>query len=226
MVNTSKRFSSEIARLEQEKEQLLKEKSALLKKIADKKRKISALRKQLKKAEKTDQKERLKKKEKRKISFVSLKMMLFLPVLTVTVVLSLLYVNTIFPLADLDFILTYYPLTLLFIIFAISFICLIVTIFYFVLYQLIQNFGKEKRDASVNERKPLDWSQIVKLVAILCVLFVVLSCFTIITTIEGFNRLFSLYPHELRHSFYPLIIGFWCALWGVFCIKTYFMIIK
>ncbi len=226
MVNASKRFSLEITRLEQEKEQLLKEKSALLKKIGDKKRKISALWKQLKKAEKTGQKVLSKKKEKRKISFVSLKAMLFLPVLTVTIVLSLLYVNTILPLADLGFILTYYPLALLFIIFAISLICLIVTIFYFALYQLIQNLGKKKSVTSVSERKPLEWSQIAKLVAILCALFVVLSCFTIITTIEAFNRLFSLYPYELRYSFYPLIIGFWCVLWSLFCIKTYFMINK
>jgi len=173
----------------------------------------------LKKVEKIDQKERLKKKEKRKKLFVSLKAMLFLPVLTITIVLSLLYVNTIFPLADLDFISTHYPLAMPFVIFAISLVCLIVSIFYFALYQLIQASGKVKLDASANERKPLEWSQIIKLVAILCVIFVVLSCFTIITTIEGLNRLFSLYPHELRYSFYPLIIGFWLFYGACFVLK-------
>lgn len=201
----------------------------MLKKIGDKKRKISALRKQLKKskkAEKTDQKERFKKKEKRKKSFTSLKAMLFLFVLTITIVLSLIYMNTIFPFTDLDFISTYYPLAIPFIIFAISLGCLIVSIFYFALYQLIQNYIKAKRDAPVKEGKPLEWSQIIKLVASLCVMFVAFSCFTIIATIEAVNRIFSLYPQELRYSFYPLIIGFWCVLWGVFCIKTYFVTIK
>ena len=60
MVAASKKFNLEITRLEQEKEQFIKEKRVLLKKISDKKRKISALRKQLKKAEKTDQKVPLK----------------------------------------------------------------------------------------------------------------------------------------------------------------------
>ena len=226
IINTSKKFGSEIARLEQEKEQLIKEKSVLLKKIGGKKRKISALRKQLKKAEKTDQKVLSKKKDKKKKSFVSLKVLLFLPVLTITIVLSLLYMNTIFPFIDLDFISTHYPLIMPFIIFAISFVCLIVSIFYFALYQVIKNCGKAKRDASVKERKPLEWSQIIKFVAFLCVIFVLFSCFTIIITIEVFNRLFYWYSHELRYQFYPLIIGFWRFLWGVFCIKSYFMVIK
>lgn len=176
MVNASKRFSSEIVRLEREKEQLIKEKNTLLEKIGDKKRNISVLRKQLKKAEKTGQKVLSKKKEKRKKSFVSLKVMLFLPVLIVTIVISLLYVNTIFPLTDLDFISTHYPLAVPFIIFAISFVCLIVSIFYSALYQFIQNSKKAKRDASVNEGKPLEWSQIIKLVAFLCAIYLEISC--------------------------------------------------
>ena len=136
MVVDSKKFNSEITRLEQEKERLIKEKSALLKKISDKKRKISALRKQLKKAEKTDQKVPLKE---RKSSFVSLKAILFLPVLTVTIALSLIYANTVVPFTSLSFISMYYPLAIPFVIFVISLICIIVSIFYFVLYQLIQN---------------------------------------------------------------------------------------
>jgi len=140
MVATSKKFNSEITRLEQEKEQLIKEKSVLLKKISDKKRKISALRKQLKKAEKADQKVPLKKRNN---SFVSLKLTLFLTVLTVTIVLSLIYMNSVIPFTSLDFVSTYYPLAIPFVIFIISLVCFIVSIFYFVLYQLIQNFGNK-----------------------------------------------------------------------------------
>ena len=140
MVAASKKFNLEITRLEQEKEQFIKEKRVLLKKISDKKRKISALRKQLKKAEKTDQKVPF---TKRMNSFVSLKAMLFLPVLTVTIVLSLIYVNTVIPFTSLDFISMYHPLAIPFVIFIVSLICIIVSIFYFALYQLIQNSGNK-----------------------------------------------------------------------------------
>lgn len=138
---SSKKLNSEIERLEREKEGLVKEKSALLEKIGDKKRKISALRKQLRKVEKTDQKARSKK---RTISFFSLKIKLYLPVLTLTIALSLIYANAIVPFASLDFVSTYYPLATPFIIFFISLICLIVSIFYFALYQLVQNYKKAK----------------------------------------------------------------------------------
>ena len=137
MVVDSKKVNSEITRLAQEIERLTKEKSALLKKISDKKRKISALRKQLKKTEKTGQKVPLKK---RKRSFVSLKTVLLLPVLTVTIVLSLIYANVVVPFASLGFVSTYYPLAIPFITFFIGLICVIVSIFYFVLYQVIRNF--------------------------------------------------------------------------------------
>lgn len=137
----SKKFNSEITRLEREKEGLVKEKSVLLEKIGDKKRKISALRKQLRKVEKADQKARFKKRTN---SFFSLKVKLYLPVLALTVVLSLIYANAIVPFASLGFVSTYYPLATPFLIFFISLICLIVSIFYFALYQLIQNSKKAK----------------------------------------------------------------------------------
>ena len=124
----------------------------MLKKISDKKRKISALRKQLKKAEKTDQKVPLKK---RKSSFVSLKAILFLPVLTVTIALSLIYANTVISFTSLSFISTYYPLAIPFVIFVISLICIIVSIFYFVLYQLIQN----SQGATISTNNSAAWTQ-------------------------------------------------------------------
>lgn len=136
MNNISKKISSEIAELEREKELLVEQKSVLWEKISDKKREISALKKRLKKAEKP--------KEKERDFSVSLKTLLFLPVISVTVLLSLIYANGVFPFVDLSFISTYYPLIIPFIAFFIGLVCLIASIFYFALYQLIQNFRKAK----------------------------------------------------------------------------------
>ena len=150
-IKNRKEISSEITKLELEKELLVKEKSVLRKKIGDKKRKISALRKQLKKAEKmryvgkARQKLRNEKeKEKEKRPILSLSVLLFLPVISATLLLSVIYANAIFPFETLDFLATYYPLVIPFIIFSISLICLIASIFYFALYQLIQNYRKAK----------------------------------------------------------------------------------
>jgi mannose/fructose/N-acetylgalactosamine-specific phosphotransferase system component IIC len=220
MAPTNK-FSSEILRLEQEKEQLIKEKRALRKKIGVKKRKISELHKQVKKAESTGQKPRLKSI---KNSFISLKLLLFLPVLTITIVLSLIYMNRFFPFANLDFLSTYYHLVIPFIIFSVSLACLVMSFLYFTFYKLIQNSGKAKHDKSLKEREPLEWSQAMSFIAFLCVVFVLFSCLTIITTIGMINQIFRAYPSEWKSQFYPLIIGFWCSLWGGVCIKSYFMI--
>jgi hypothetical protein len=236
-IKTKKEINSEITELEREKELIVEEKSALRKKIGDKKREISVLRKQMKKAEKGEKTRNLrrarqklrsqegkeKEKEKEKRSIVSLRGLLFLPVISATLLLSVLYANAIIPFETLDFLATYYPLVIPFIIFSISLACLIASIFYFVLYQVIQNYAKTRRVASVRERESLKRSQTVMLVAVLCVMLVFLSCFTIIATVEAVNRLFWWVPHESKIQANPLIIGFWCLLWFAFCVKTYFM---
>ena len=142
MNDISKKIISEITELEREKELLVGEKNALGKKISDKKREIAALEKRLKKAKKTEKTRKeanLGVKERN-----SLKTLLFLPVISATLVLSVIYWNGIFPFKTLGFLSAYYPLLIPFMIFSISFICLIASIFYFVLYQVIQNYVRRK----------------------------------------------------------------------------------
>ena len=96
MNNFSKKISSEITKLEREKEQLIKEKSVLRKKIRDIKREISALRKRLKEAEKIDKISQDVILEEKERSFpVSLRTLLFLPVISVTVLLSVIRANDV-----------------------------------------------------------------------------------------------------------------------------------
>lgn len=142
MNNVSKKISSEITELEREKELLIEEKSVLRKKIRDKKREISALKKRLKKAKKTERIEQEVNHEEKERNL--LRTLLYLPVISITVVLSLIYANIAFPFADLGYTSTYYPLLIPFISFFIGLVCLIASIFYFAFYQLIQNYRKSK----------------------------------------------------------------------------------
>jgi len=142
MNDASKKISSEITELEREKELLIDEKSVLLEKIRDKKREISALKKRLKKAEKTEKAEQEVNLEEKERNL--LRTLLFLPVISITVLLSLIYANGVFPFANLGYTSTYYPLIIPFITFFVGLVCLIASIFYFALYQLIQNHRKAK----------------------------------------------------------------------------------
>lgn len=144
MNDVSNKISSDISKLEREKEQLIEEESVLRKKISDKKREISALKKRFKKAGKTEKKKKEENFEEKERNL--LRTLLFLPVISVTVVLSIIYANNLYPFAELGFLSAYYPLIIPFIIFSISLVCFLASVFYFILYQLIQNYRKAKQE--------------------------------------------------------------------------------
>lgn len=152
MNNFSNKISSEVTKLEREKEQLIEEESVLRKKISDKKREISTLKKRLKKVEIAKKTKKTEKTEKTRQNFevkernlpVSLRTLLFLPVIITTVVLSAIYANNLYPIADMGFLSVSYPLIIPFIIFSIGLVCFLASVFYFALYQLIQNYRRAK----------------------------------------------------------------------------------
>ena len=147
MNDVSNKISSDISKLEREKEQLIEEESVLRKKISDKKREISALKKRFKKAGKTEKKRQEENFEEKERNLpVSLRTLLFLPVISVAVVLSVIYANNLYPFADLGFLSAYYPLIIPFIISSITLVCFLASVFYFTLYQLILNYRKAKQE--------------------------------------------------------------------------------